>query len=141
MNELRSVSHLFRKYTYIPHMKQNLSTFPPTLYSRIDVGPTFINFGFFPGPMALLKALCLSIFGIFSRPYWYSQVWFVFVFKMVIHPTFDLFCQTFQALWLSFCQMFLGPIFILFDKFSRPYVYSGVFQHTGSVMANWFFLN
>ena len=35
-----------------------------TLDSGIDVGPTFINFGFFPGPMALLKALRLLIFGL-----------------------------------------------------------------------------
>ena len=39
------------------------------LMSEIDVGPTVIILDFFPGPTALLKALRLLIFGIFSRPY------------------------------------------------------------------------
>ena len=40
-----------------------------TLESGIDIGPTVNNLAFFPGPMALLKALRLLISGIFSRPY------------------------------------------------------------------------
>ena len=43
--------------------------------SGINVGPTFINFGFFfPGPTALLKALHLLNSGFFPRVYRYFQV-------------------------------------------------------------------
>ena len=62
-----------------------------TLYSIINVGPTFINFGFFPGPTSLLKALCLLNFIIFSMGY---------------------FWQIFHALRLLFLSNFPGPTFI-----------------------------
>ena len=45
----------------------NLWKHVPTLDSGVGLGPMFINFVFFPGPMALLKALCLLIFEMFSR--------------------------------------------------------------------------
>ena len=42
-----------------------------TLDSEIDIGTKLrvLILDFFPGPMSLLKALRLLIFGFFSRPY------------------------------------------------------------------------
>ena len=50
------------------------SAWTPYSIVRNKLGPTFINFGFFPGPTALLKALCLLNFGIFTRVYRNFQV-------------------------------------------------------------------
>ena len=92
-----------------------------TLYSGIDIGPTFINFGKkIPGPTALLMALRLLIFGIFSRPYRYFQVF---------HPKIKL--LSVKSLHLFFLAKFSGPKFILFAKCSRPYVYSLPYIYSG----------
>ena len=93
------------------------------LASGIDVGPTFINFGFFPGPTFLLYALRLLIFAILSRPYRYFQFWsilFLF-FNISLHI---LFCRIFFIMVTH--QVFISqdPTFILFVNFFRPYIYS-----------------
>ena len=80
-----------------------------TLESGIDVGPTFINLAFFPGPMTLLKALRLLIFGIVSSLHiLFSQI-------MIFFP---------QKFAHSFCQIFPALRLFFFSKFSRPYIYS-----------------
>ena len=86
--------------------------------SRINVGPTFINFRFFQGPTA---SFCFYInsekkfmgYKVFQAEQRGAQVY--------------SFCQIFQAL-----RLFKAQIFILFAKVSRscdyslPYVYSGL---------------
>ena len=94
----------FSSKAYDPYMHSGY-----TLDSGINVGPTFIIFVFFPGPTALLKALRLSNFGIFSMAYRYFQVWWVFcninlhiLFMPYVYsrPYVYSFWQIFQALWL-----------------------------------------
>ena len=75
------------KYSKMP--TNFITDFCPTLASGIDVGPTFINFGFFSRPYGLIREYIKVIYmviyyigHVYLRPYVYS------------------FCQTFQALRL-----------------------------------------
>ena len=60
-------------------LKKVLITYPwfeQVVYSRLRnrYRPyVLLILDFFPGPTALLKALCLLIFGIFSRPYYFIR--------------------------------------------------------------------
>ena len=119
-----------------------------------DVGPTFINFGFFSRPYFLIKG---HMFNDFCNSFRAQQTFsnlinFVCIFNISLHilfcrifyfivathlelsfyqlrPYIYSFCQFFQALHVFFLPNFLGPIyilgpmFILFGKFSRPYLY------------------
>ena len=84
---------------------------------------------FFSGPTALLKAQRLSNFGKFWR-------------KMIIKQQQCLdCCKTELKIW---CPTFIqGPMFILFPKFSRPYVfflpyvYSGLYSTLTTVLLNY----
>ena len=58
------------------------------VYFNFSSKQMFINFGFFPGPTALRKALCLLNFGFFSTGYGYFQVIRLFFLPIFPEPTF-----------------------------------------------------
>ena len=93
--------------------------------SGIHVGPTFINFGYF-------QALCLINFWNFFQA---LQIFSSFSPNTQVFyqssPYIYSFWHSFWAPHLFFLPNFLCPTFILFAKYSRPYVYSLPYVYSG----------
>ena len=78
--------------------------------------PYIYYFGFFSRPYSLIKGPTFIIFWNFFLRLWIFSSFMGFFFNITLH----LLCAS---------PMFtLGPLFILLDKFSRPYVYSGLWS-------------
>ena len=96
-----------------------------TLASGIDVGPTFINFDFFSRPYSLIKGpTFINFWNFYQALQKFSSLMGFFLYKFA-HFVHGL--RIFKALRLFFLTNFPGPTLILFDKFSRPYVYQHFF--------------
>ena len=87
-----------------------------TLDTGIDVGPTFIDFGFFFRPYGLIKGPMFIIFWIFFPA---LRMFSSFSLKNHSSPYIYSFWQSFLALHLFFLQNFLCSTFILFLRLFR----------------------
>ena len=86
-----------------------------TLQSGINVGPTFINFGFFSKPYSLIKGPTLIKFWKKSEKkykFWLQTI----LFRIKIGQLFQA-LRLFRKLWLLFLSNFPGSMFIPFPTF------------------------